>query len=108
MATTESAKDGKKAQREDLDAQLAATRRDVEILASMLRERASAGVYEARDAAVGRAQELSADARALIDCAEAEAYRLTGEAGDHIRRNPLAAIGIAFGLGWLIGMLNRK
>ena len=30
------------------------------------------------------------------------------EASDTVRRNPLAALGIAFGLGWLIGKLSRR
>ena len=101
MPTAEPTKD-------ELKAQLEATRRDMEILASMVRERATAGVFQARDAAYERADELSAEARALIGTAQAEALRLTDEASDQIRRNPLTAIAIAFGLGWLIGMLNRK
>ena len=101
MSATEPTKD-------ELKTQLEATRRDMEILASMVRDRATAGVAQARTAAMCRVDELSAEAQALLGNAQAEAMRLTDEAADQIRRNPLTAIAIAFGLGWLIGLLNRK
>lgn len=108
MPTAEPTKDEIKSQRDELKAQLDATKRDMEILAAMVRDRATGAAYQARDAATERFDELSAEARALIGTAQAEAVRLTDEASDQIRRNPLTAIAIAFGLGWLIGLLNRK
>lgn len=108
MPATEPTKDELKAQKDELVAQLEATRRDMEILAALARERATATVYQARDAAYQRVDELSAEARALLGTARAEALRWTDEASDQVRRNPLTAIAIAFGLGWLIGLLNRK
>ncbi len=64
--------------KDELKTQLEATRRDMEILASMVRERAGATVYEARVLAMARVDELSAEARALIGTAQAEALRGRG------------------------------
>lgn len=108
MPATEPTKDELKAQKDELTAQLEATRRDMEVLASMVRERAAANVSGARDAVYQGYEELSSEARAMLGAAQAEALRWTDEASDQVRRNPLTAIAIAFGLGWLIGMLNRK
>jgi ElaB/YqjD/DUF883 family membrane-anchored ribosome-binding protein len=101
MATAEPTKD-------ELKAQLEATKRDMQVLASMVRERASARAYKARDDVVEGFDDLSEETRALIGAAQMEGLRLADEATDTVRRNPLAAVGIAFGLGWLFGRLSRK
>ena len=101
MATTDPTKD-------ELKAQLEATRRDMQVLASMVRERAAARAYGTRDAAIEGLEELSAEGRALLESAQLEGERLAMEASDTVRRNPMAAVGIAFGLGWLIGALYRR
>lgn len=101
MAAAEPTKD-------ELKAQLDATRRDMEVLATMVRERASARAHKARDDVVDGLEDLSEEARALIGAAQLEGLRLADEATDTVRRNPLAAVGIAFGLGWLFGKLSRK
>lgn len=108
MPTAEPTKEELKAQKDELAAQLERTRRDLEILTALVRERATAQVTEVRDEAYRRVDELSAEARAMIGNAQAEALRWTDEASAQVRRNPLTAIAIAFGLGWLIGLLNRK
>jgi ElaB/YqjD/DUF883 family membrane-anchored ribosome-binding protein len=94
--------------KDELKAQLDATRRDMEVLASMVRERASARAMLARDEVMGKVDQLSEEARAMIDAAQSEGMRLADEASDTVRRNPLAAVGIAFGLGWLFGKLSRR
>lgn len=94
--------------KDELKAQLDATRRDMEILATMVRERASARALNARDEVMGKVDELSEEARAMIGAAQLEGLRLADEASDTVRRNPLAAVGIAFGLGWLLGKLTRR
>jgi ElaB/YqjD/DUF883 family membrane-anchored ribosome-binding protein len=101
MAVAEPTKD-------ELKVQLEATRRDMEVLAAMVRERASARAFKARDDVVEGLDELSEEARALLGAAQMEGLRLADEATDTVRRNPLAAVGIAFGLGWLFGKLSRK
>ena len=94
--------------RDELKAQLDATRRDMQILATMVRERASARALRARDDVVEGLDELSEEARTLIGAVQMEGLRLADEASDTVRRNPLAAVGIAFGLGWLVGRLSRR
>lgn len=94
--------------KDELKAQLEATRRDMEILAAMVRERASATALGARDEVVGKLDELSEEARAMLGAAQLEGLRLANEASDSVRRNPLAAVGIAFGLGWLVGKMSRR
>lgn len=112
MPTAEATTGEEKATKDDLSAQLAATRRDVEILAAMVRGRATASMHEVRDAAISRADELSAEAREMIGNAktgaQANAQRMAEEACAQVRQNPLAAIAIAFGLGWLIGKSGRR
>jgi ElaB/YqjD/DUF883 family membrane-anchored ribosome-binding protein len=94
--------------KDELKAQLDATRRDMQILATMVRERASARAVRARDDVVEGLDELSEEARALLGAVQMEGLRLADEASDTVRRNPLAAVGIAFGLGWLCGKLTRR
>ncbi len=94
--------------KDELKAQLDATRRDMQILAAMVRDRASARALSARDEVMGKVDELSAEAQAMIGAAQQETMRLADEASDTVRRNPLAAVGIAFGLGWLIGKMSRR
>lgn len=94
--------------KEELKAQLEATKRDMQVLASMVRDSASARAVKARDDVAEGLDELSEEARALIGTVQLEGLRLADEATDTVRRNPLAAVGIAFGLGWLFGKLSRK
>ena len=94
--------------KDELKAQLDATRRDMEVLAAMVRDRASAKALSARDEVLGKVDELSEEARAMIGAAQLEGLRLADEASDTVRRNPLAAVGIAFGLGWLFGKMFRR
>jgi ElaB/YqjD/DUF883 family membrane-anchored ribosome-binding protein len=94
--------------KDELKAQLDATRRDMQVLAAMVRDGASARALRARDDVTEKLDELSEETRALIGAAQAEGLRLADEASDTVRRNPLAAIAIAFGLGWLFGKLSRR
>ncbi len=94
--------------KDELKAQLDAARRDMQALAAMVRDGATGRAMRARDDAAEKLDELSEEARALIGAAQAEGLRIADEASDTVRRNPLAALGIAFGLGWLIGKLSRR
>jgi ElaB/YqjD/DUF883 family membrane-anchored ribosome-binding protein len=71
---------------EDLNAQLDAIRADVQNLTSTLRRVANKQVGNAQDLAMEKAQ----------------------EAEDAIRQNPLSAVAIAAGLGFLFGVFTRR
>jgi ElaB/YqjD/DUF883 family membrane-anchored ribosome-binding protein len=71
---------------EDLAAQIDSIRADVQNLTSTLRRVANKQVGHAQDLAMEKAQ----------------------EAEDAIRRNPLSAVAIAAGLGFLFGVFTRR
>ncbi|MGF1554406.1 MAG: YqjD family protein [Paracoccaceae bacterium] len=98
--------------KEELQAQLAAVRQDVRVLAAMAGARAGAEFETARSDAQRRLDALSEETRRLLSETGAEA-RARGEAAyadaeTMLRRNPFASVGIAFGLGYLIGQIVRK
>lgn len=47
-------------------------------------------------------------AKGQVNRAQDKAMEAAGEAEDAIRRNPLAAVGIAVGLGFLFGVFTRR
>jgi ElaB/YqjD/DUF883 family membrane-anchored ribosome-binding protein len=93
---------------EELKAQLEATRRDMRILARMVRRRAGARALEARDEVVRGLDELSGEARARLGAARSQGTQLAEAADEAVRRNPLVALAVALALGWLIGKLTRR
>lgn len=93
---------------EDLKAQLDTVRSDMRILAGMARDRVGAGAHELREGAELRAEHLSDEARRMLRDARARGEMAYGEAGEAIRRNPFAAVGVALAAGWLIGALLRR
>jgi ElaB/YqjD/DUF883 family membrane-anchored ribosome-binding protein len=93
---------------EDLKAQLDTVRKDMRILADMARDRVGASAHELRSGAEMRAEHLSDEARRLLQDARARGEMAYGEAGEAIRRNPFAAVGIALAAGWLIGTMLRR
>lgn len=54
---------------------------------------------------VSRAQHVARD---QIDRVQERAYETAQEAEDAIRRNPLSAVAIAVGLGFLFGLITRR
>lgn len=51
---------------------------------------------------------VSRIAKGQVNRAQDKAMEAAGEAEDAIRRNPLAAVGIAVGLGFLFGVFTRR
>ena len=93
---------------EDVTEQLAVIRSDLQELASLI-----ADVGKAKGADVsGFAHEKAAQARATakdgIEAARAQAANLQGQANDFVKNQPGLAIGIAAGVGFLIGSLGRR
>lgn len=51
---------------------------------------------------------VSRIAKGQVNRAQDRALEAAGEAEDAIKRNPLAAVGIAVGLGFLFGVFTRR
>jgi ElaB/YqjD/DUF883 family membrane-anchored ribosome-binding protein len=51
---------------------------------------------------------VSRIAKGQVNRAQDRAIEAAGEAEDAIKRNPLAAVGIAVGLGFLFGVFTRR
>jgi ElaB/YqjD/DUF883 family membrane-anchored ribosome-binding protein len=98
--------------KEELQAQLEAVRKDVRVLAAMAGARAEGEYDNARTEAQRRWDALSEETRRLLD--ETGGYaRARGEAGlaeaeATLKRNPFASVGLAFGLGYLLGQIIRR
>lgn len=98
MATAEG-KTGKttSSEQEDLAAQIEALRADL--------KRVSDSVTRIAKGEMGRAQDI---AKERLADAQDMANQKLGEAEDAIRRNPISAIAIAVGLGFLFGLITRR
>ncbi len=96
------------ATKEELEDQLAQTRSDMKVLASLASERATEVAIDAKDAAKEKVGALSAEAQAMLDEATVEAKRFAKDAEATMKANPLATVGIAFGIGMLLGSVMRR
>lgn len=100
MATAESVQNNEKgtsATAADVEEQFEKLRRDIAALTRTLGEFGSRKVDEAAD----RTAALAADARNRLKSVE-------GDFEDRIRANPLAAVGIAAGVGFLVALIARR
>ena len=92
----------------DLTADLAALRHDV----ARLTETMSELVQHQTQAAGHRVSEAVGDARDKIASTAADAQNrvrvASGEIEASIEHNPLTAVGIAFGIGMLLGVMTRS
>jgi ElaB/YqjD/DUF883 family membrane-anchored ribosome-binding protein len=92
----------------DLNAELAALRRDIARLAETMREL----MHHQTQAASLRVSEAVGDARERIASTATDAQNrvraASGEIEASIERNPLLAVLIAFGVGMLLGMMSRS
>ena len=93
---------------EELKSQLEQTRKDMRILASLARKRAVGAAQNLRDEAGHKVEELSEEASRLMGDVRDKGEHLYGEFEETVRRNPIAATGIAFAIGWVIGTALRK
>jgi ElaB/YqjD/DUF883 family membrane-anchored ribosome-binding protein len=108
-----------KATRERLEKDVAAVRNDIAALTDQItdalntfagsaRKQARRGYKEARanvDQAVSDAQDRGG---AMMDAAQDAAYSIEETLEDVITQRPLATVGIAIGLGFLIGVTWRR
>jgi len=95
----------------DLDAvseQLEVLRRDVAVLVEMLGELVGGTAREGREAIERRAEDYVRKGRQRADEAVSQARALEEELEAKITRNPLSAVLIALGLGYVFGQMSRR
>jgi ElaB/YqjD/DUF883 family membrane-anchored ribosome-binding protein len=73
-----------------------------------LSEAANVKYGELRGQATQAAQEYKGRAQAAISDAQSKAEDFQSEAEDYIRANPFKALGIAVGVGFVLGVLFRR
>lgn len=94
---------------EELQAQIATLRGDVETLTKLLRETAEHRVSETRARMSAKAGEARTAAEKQVQHMADSFAQYQSEAEAAVRSNPAAALGIAGGVGFLIGLvLARK
>lgn len=86
---------------QDLSAQIETLKADLAKLTSSVSSYGQAKAYEAKDTAQKRASELT-------EAGMNKAYETQKQAEDFVRTQPAAAIGIAAGIGFLIGIVSAR
>ena len=92
----------------DVMEQMAILRDDLNSITVTLGELAQAKGADLTHAAQGRINEAKQKATEGVETARAQAAHLNDQANDFVRTQPAAALGIAAGLGFLIGMLSTR
>ena len=75
---------------------------------NIARKRARSGYKQARATAEGAVGDLSERSSAVMDAAQDAATTIEETLEDAIAERPIAAIGLAIGLGFLIGVTWRR
>ena len=96
------------AQTDELAAQVEALRRDVSSIANTLTNLVRSSAEEGRDRLSRQASYYLDEGRRQADEAMAQARAMGEELEARIGRNPLTAVLIALGLGFLIGVISRR
>ncbi len=93
---------------EQLSEQIAALKQDMAEISHTLGELGRSS----RDAAAGQARRKASELRAAgerqIDAAQHRAEELGHQAADAVRQQPAAAVGLAVGVGFLLGFMTGR
>ena len=89
----------------ELQAQLESLRADVAALTAMFRAEPHSRAESLRQAAAGAFEELKAQGGDGLAGAEAKAREAMADISDYARKNPLHSLGVAVGLGMILGLL---
>jgi len=92
----------------DVTEQLSILRDDLNSITATIAELAQAKGADLSQAAQDRLDAAKASANAGVEHAKLQAVHLNSQANDFVRTQPAAALGIAAGLGFLIGMLSSR
>ena len=91
-----------------LKSQLEAIKGDVAQLTELLGEIGLRRKDETLDAAKARYKDLRAKGEAQYDDAQRYLSEQTDQAVEAVRRQPLTALGIAVGIGFVVGLISRR
>lgn len=92
----------------ELEEQLEIARKDIETLARMAGGRVRGAAYDAKAQATDYLNTLSEEAKSLVDQARERGEYTREMAEDHVRENPLMAVGLAMGAGFILASLMRR
>ncbi|WP_069298394.1 DUF883 family protein [Neptunicoccus sediminis] len=109
MARTSANGSGKDATVADLSAQIETLRKDLSALTGTINDLGKAKSAELTEAATDRVEAAAREkgaqtAQAVTD----RAKEVHEQANDFVKSQPATALGIAAGLGFLVGMLNAR
>ena len=93
---------------DDLKAQMEALKGDIANLASLVGQMGGAQAERAKETVQEQLNSAREAGAARAAEAKAQAQRLGEEANDFVTRQPAAALGIAAGIGFLIGLLGSR
>ncbi|WP_034491631.1 DUF883 family protein [Afifella pfennigii] len=92
----------------DLNREFEELKADVAELSARLSDLLRTGAREGRDMLHERAEHYRREGKRQADAAMAEAQALSDDLSKSISRNPLTAVLVALGLGFLIGAISRR
>ena len=106
--TSASTASSAKATSDDVRDQIATLQADIAALTKTVSEYGKAQSDSAKSMAADKAEELRLRASILKDDAEAQIKSGYAQAETAVKDNPAAAVGIAAGLGFLVGLLSAR
>ncbi|SEN98868.1 Membrane-anchored ribosome-binding protein, inhibits growth in stationary phase, ElaB/YqjD/DUF883 family [Pseudorhodobacter antarcticus] len=92
----------------DLSKQVAVLREDIAKLTAVVADYSKAQGVQLKSIVSDKANELTETGRAAADSAKDVAKIAYSDAEGAIRANPASAVGIAAGLGFLVGLLTSR
>ena len=104
-AATSAAATSGTATTEDLQRQISALKTDIQNLARTLGDYGKARGAELKNSATAHAEHARAQGEAQLNALQAQARRAGQDAENMIREQPAAAVGIAAGIGFILGFL---
>ncbi|NNF92179.1 MAG: DUF883 domain-containing protein [Boseongicola sp.] len=105
LKTTKSSDKSHEAELKDLYAMLDVLKADMKELTRTVGEVGKAEANRAVDTAKAKGKEVKAAGEAQIDALRTQAEDYGRATGQYVRENPTAALGIAAGLGLLVGFM---
>lgn len=92
----------------DVTKQMAILREDIANLTATVAEYGKAQGMSLKASAAGKVHEMADSGAAAAGAVKAQAEKTYSDAEDAVRANPAAAVGIAAGIGFVVGMLTSR